>query len=259
MIRPARLTLTALPGIPLVQPGDDLASLILTSLDACALGLEPGDLVVVAQKIVSKAEGRAVQLSKVTPSPRALQLARQAQKDPRFVEVVLAESRQVLRVRPGAIIVEHRLGFVCANAGVDRSNVGPALPDGDEWVLRLPEDPDRTCARLRETLRAAAGVEIGVIVNDSHGRAWRNGTAGVALGAAGVPALLDLRGHPDLFDYALQVTQVGLADEIAAAASLLMGQADERRPAIHVRGLPYPLREGNAQELIRPKELDLFR
>jgi len=150
---------------------------------------------------------------------------------------------------------------VCANAGVDRSNVGP-LPGGEgheEYLLCLPRDPDATCRRLRERFRAETGADVAVIVNDSHGRAWRTGTVGVAIGAAGFPALLDMRGHRDLFDYTLQVTQIGLADELAAAASLLMGQADEGRPVIHIRGVPYPFREGDAQELIRPKEMDLFR
>lgn len=252
-----QLALTALPGIPLVQPGDDLAALTLEALEAAGLRLETGDILVFAQKVVSKAEGCLVGLSTVTPSPRAVALAVYLQKDPRHVEVILSEAREIVRTRPGVIIVEHRLGYVCANAGVDRSNVAPH--DGEEYVLKLPADPDGTCARLRARLREAAGADVGVIINDSHGRAWRNGTVGVALGAAGVPALLDLRGHADLFDYALQVTQVGLADELAAAASLLMGQADEGRPVVHIRGLPYPLREGNAQELIRAKELDLFR
>jgi coenzyme F420-0:L-glutamate ligase/coenzyme F420-1:gamma-L-glutamate ligase len=254
---PYQLILTALPGLPLIQPGDDLAGMFVRSLSDAGLRLEDGDVLVVAQKIVSKAEGRAVQLSQIVPSARAVELGQQTEKDPRFVEVVLSESREVLRVRPGTLIVEHRLGFVCANAGVDRSNVAPH--GGDDWLLRLPEDPDATCARLRERLHAATGAWAGVIINDSHGRAWRNGTVGVALGVAGVPALLDLRGQPDLFDYALQVTQVGLADEIAAAASLLMGQADEGRPAIHVRGVPYSMRAGDARELVRQKELDLFR
>jgi coenzyme F420-0:L-glutamate ligase/coenzyme F420-1:gamma-L-glutamate ligase len=254
-----QLTLTALPGIPLVRPGDDLGALVLAGLSAARLTLAPGDALVVAQKIVSKAEGRLVKLSEVTPSARAHELAALTQKDPRFVEVVLSESKEVLRVRFNTLIVEHRLGFVCANAGVDRSNVGPHGEGHDEYLLCLPRDPDGTCQRLRERLRAETGVAVAVIVNDSHGRAWRSGTVGVALGAAGFPALLDLRGHRDLFDYALQVTQVGLADELAAAASLLMGQADEGRPVIHVRGVPYPFREGNAQELIRPKEMDLFR
>jgi coenzyme F420-0:L-glutamate ligase / coenzyme F420-1:gamma-L-glutamate ligase len=253
----ARMALTALGDIPLIQAGDDLAELILHSLAAAEISLEDGDVLVLAQKIVSKAEGCEVRLSDVQPSARAEELAAETSKDPRFVEVVLQDSREVLRARPGTIIVEHRLGFVCANAGVDRSNV--AQPGDDERLLRLPLDPDGTCADLRERLHAATGAHVGVIINDSHGRAWRTGTVGVALGAAGVPALLDLRGHPDLFDYALQVTQVGLADELAAAASLLMGQADEGRPVIHIRGCPYTLREGTAQELIRPKEMDLFR
>lgn len=254
------LVLTALPGLPLVQPGDDLGALILAGLGAAGITLRSGDVVAVAQKVVSKAEGRLVNLAGVTPSARALELAAETQKDPRFVEVVLSEATEVLRARANTLIVEHRLGFVCANAGVDRSNVGPhGDRGGDELVLLLPRDPDGTCQALRERLRAATGADVGVLINDSHGRAWRNGTVGVALGAAGLPALLDLRGHPDLFDYALQVTQIGLADELAAAASLLMGQADEGRPVIHIRGVPYPFREGSARELIRAKELDLFR
>ncbi len=255
----AQLTLTALPGIPLVQPGDDLAALILTGLKAAGIALAPGDMIAIAQKIVSKAEGRLIKLSEVRPSARARELAAITQKDPRFVEVVLSESTEVLRTAFNTLIVEHRLGFVCANAGVDRSNVAPHGEGQEEYLLCLPRDPDGTCQRLRERFRAETGVEVAVIINDSHGRAWRTGTVGVALGAAGLPALLDMRGHRDLFDYALQVTQIGLADELAAAASLLMGQADEGRPVIHIRGVPYPFREGNAQELIRAKEMDLFR
>lgn len=254
------LTLTALPGIPLVEPGDDLASLTRQALDRAGLVLEAGDVMVVAQKVVSKSEGRLVDLATVKPSGRALEIAKQAEKDPRVIEVILGETAQVIRVRPGVVIVEHRLGFVCANAGVDHSNVrGPASRSG-EWVLLLPVDPDRSAAELRRRLRETTGLEsLGVLINDSHGRAWRNGTVGVALGAAGFPALMDLRGRPDLFERALQVTQVGLADEIAAAASALMGQADEGRPIVHVRGVPYPLREGSATELLREKSLDLFR
>lgn len=255
----SQLTLTALPNIPLVKSGDDLVTLILDGLKAAGLDLAPGDVLVLAQKIVSKAEGRLVNLAHVIPSARAHELAALTHKDPRFVEVVLSESKAVLRARPNTLIVEHRLGFVCANAGVDRSNVGPHDEAHADYLLCLPVDPDGTCQRLRERLQTATGALVGVIINDSHGRAWRQGTVGVALGAAGLPALLDLRGKPDLFDYALQVTQVGLADELAAAASVLMGQADEGRPIIHLRGLPYPVREGNAQELIRPREMDLFR
>jgi len=254
-----QLTLTALPEMPLVRPGDDIAALILTGLKAANLTLASGDVIAIAQKIVSKAEGRLVKLAEVAPSTRAHELAAITQKDPRFVEVVLSESKEVLRTRFNTLIVEHRLGFVCANAGVDRSNVGPHGEGHDEYLLCLPHDPDGACQQLRERFRAATGAEVAVIINDSHGRAWRQGTVGVALGVAGFPALLDMRGHRDLFDYTLQVTQIGLADELAAAASLLMGQADEGRPVIHIRGVPYPFREGNGQELIRPKEMDLFR
>jgi coenzyme F420-0:L-glutamate ligase/coenzyme F420-1:gamma-L-glutamate ligase len=258
------VTLTALPGIPLVGPGDDIGALILAALQAAAIQLRSGDVIAVAQKVVSKAEGRLVRLADVTPSRQAMELATVTQKDPRFIEVVLSESSEVLRARFNTLIVVHRLGFVCANAGVDRSNVRPhgpasAGPAHDEYLLCLPRDPDGTCRRLREQFRAATGAEVGVLINDSHGRAWRNGTVGVAIGVAGLPALLDMRGHRDLFDYTLQITQIGLADELAAAASLLMGQADERRPVIHIRGVPYPFRDGTLQELIRPKELDLFR
>ena len=255
----AQLTLTALPGIQLVQPGDDLGAIILDGLKAAEITLASGDVIAIAQKIVSKAEGRLVKLPDVTPSARAHELAAITQKDPRFVEVVLSETKEVLRTAYNTLIVEHRLGFVCANAGVDRSNVGPHAEGHEEYLLCLPRDPDATCQRLREQFRAETDADVAVIVNDSHGRAWRNGTVGVAIGAAGFPALLDMRGHHDLFDYALQVTQIGLADELAAAASLLMGQADEGRPVIHIRGVPYPFREGDAQELIRPKEMDLFR
>lgn len=248
-----------MPGIPLIQPGDDLCAIILKSLAEAEIQLQDDDVLILAQKIVSKAEGRLVKLSSVEPSARALELATTLQKDPRHVEVILRESKDIVRMRPGVIVVEHRLGYVCANAGVDRSNVAPHGDHEDDYLLMLPEDPDRSCVELRDKLYTAAGARVGVIVNDSHGRAWRNGTVGVAIGAAGVPALLDLRGTHDLFDYPLQITQVGLADELAAAASLLMGQAAEGRPVIHARGVPYPLREGDAQELIRQKELDMFR
>jgi coenzyme F420-0:L-glutamate ligase/coenzyme F420-1:gamma-L-glutamate ligase len=252
------LLLTALPGIPLVKPGDDLAVLLLQALARAGIVLQNGDVLVLAQKIVSKSEGRLVRLESVRASDRAVALAADCAKDPRFVEVVLGETREVLRVRPGLLVVEHRLGFVCANAGVDRSNVGPQAEAG-EWVLLLPVDPDASCRALRGRMREATGAEIGVVINDSHGRAWRNGTQGAAIGVAGVPALEDLRGRPDLFAYELQITQVAAADELAAAASLLMGQADEALPAVHVRGFPYPLRDSTLAETLRPKEIDAFR
>ena len=255
----SQMILTALPGIPLVFPGDDLALLILESLERVGLTLQDGDLLVVTQKVVSKIEGRLVNLVEVEPSSEAIRLAEETGKDPRLVEVILNESRQVLRKRNGIIIVEHRLGFVCANAGVDHSNVQGEVGQPGEWVTMLPHNPDASAQTLRECLQDATGAEIGVIIIDSHGRAWRLGTVGIAIGVAGFPALLDLRGRPDLFRDPLMITQVGLADEVAAAASILMGQADEGIPVIHIRGLPYALREGTLDEILRPKELDLFR
>jgi len=253
---PARLSLVALPGFPLVAEGDDLARLILEALARVPLSLAAGDVVVLAQKIVSKAEGRSVALAAVTPSTRALELAQISGKDPREVELMLAESTEVLRARPGVIVVRHRLGLVLANAGIDRSNVGP---DEEERVLLLPRDPDRSCARLRDRLREATGADVATMIIDSLGRAWRNGTVGTALGVSGMPGLLDLRGHPDLFGRRLQTSELGLADEAASAASLLMGQASESRPVVVIQGLSYDRREGNAAELLRPAHLDLFR
>jgi coenzyme F420-0:L-glutamate ligase/coenzyme F420-1:gamma-L-glutamate ligase len=249
------LTLTPLPAIPLIRPGDDLADIIISAAAEARIALQDGDIVVVAQKVISKAQGRFVHLGEVTPSPAALELAARSGKDPRLAELILRESREVLRVRPGSVVVEHRLGFVCANAGIDHSNVSG---EGD-WVLLLPEDPDASALRLRARLEAATGTTIGVLIIDSHGRAWRLGTVGVAIGISGMPGLLDLRGRPDLFDFRLQVTEVGAADELAAAASLVMGQADEGTPVVHVRGFPYALRESSLGELLRPRDQDMFR
>jgi coenzyme F420-0:L-glutamate ligase/coenzyme F420-1:gamma-L-glutamate ligase len=253
------LTLTPLPGIPLVQPGDDLPAIVLAALQRTAISLQDGDILVFAQKIISKSEGRLVNLVGITPSPRAAGLAAQIDKDPRLIELILRESNAVLRTRPGTIIVEHRRGFICANAGIDHSNVAGEGISGEEWVLLLPEDPDASADRLRAELEATSGVKLGVLVIDSHGRAWRLGTVGVAIGVSGLPALVDLRGKADLFGYNLRITQVGVADELAAAASLVMGQASEGTPVIHVRGFPYPLREAALSELIRPADQDLFR
>jgi coenzyme F420-0:L-glutamate ligase / coenzyme F420-1:gamma-L-glutamate ligase len=255
-----QLVFTALPGLPLVQPGDDLAGLIQTGLAASGLELRDGDVLVVAQKVVSKAEGRLVCLNDVVVSDRARALADEVDKDPRLVQVILGESSQVVRAAPGVLVVEHRLGFVSANAGVDHSNVaGIAGRESEPWVLLLPKDPDASAQDIGERLARSSGAEIGVLVIDSHGRAWRVGTEGVTIGVYHFPALLDLRGHPDLFGEPLRITQVGLADEIAAGASALMGQADEGRPIIHVRGLPYRLQDGSLAELIRPRGQDLFR
>ncbi len=194
---PARLVLTALEGLPLLQPGDDLAGLILGALQPAGITLQSGDVIAVAQKVVSKAEGRLLNLTTVTPSDEARELGERAQKDPRLVQAILSESRQVLRARPGLIIVRHRLGFVCANAGIDHSNVRGAWGEPEDWVLLLPEDPDASAQRLRERFESASGQAVGVLVIDSHGRAWRVGTVGVAIGLAGLPGVLDLRGRPD--------------------------------------------------------------
>ncbi len=248
------VTLKAVSGVPLIRPGDDLAGIVIEALAASDIALQQQDVIVLAQKIVSKAEGRYVDLTRVVPSARATTLASVVEKDPRLVEVILSESTDVLRYRPGLIITVHRLGFVMANAGVDRSNVA-----GSECVLLLPADPDATCSNLRRQLQDHFGVSLGVIINDSIGRAWRNGIVGTALGAAGVPALLDLRGQQDLFGRALETTQVGLADEIAAAASLVMGQAGERLPLVVVSGLRWTPCTAGARGLIRSKASDLFR
>jgi coenzyme F420-0:L-glutamate ligase/coenzyme F420-1:gamma-L-glutamate ligase len=253
------LTLTPLSGIPLIRPGDDLAEIILRSLAAANIDLADGDVLVLAQKIVSKAEGRMVNLGKILPSPAAIDLARDVEKDPRLVELVLQESNLVLRKRPGTIIVEHRLGFVCANAGIDHSNVHGEAGAPEDWVLLLPKDADASAQGIRQRLETASGARLGVLIIDSHGRAWRMGTVGTTIGLAGMPGVADLRGMPDLFDYHLQITQVGVADELAAAASLVMGQAAEGTPVIHVRGFPYPLREASLGEILRPHEQDLFR
>jgi len=253
------LILTALPGMPYVRPGDDLVELVLQALERANLNLMDGDILVLAQKIVSKAENRLVNLSTIQPSSRAEIIATQIEKDPRLVELILSESSEILRIRPGTIVVEHKLGFVCANAGIDHSNVAGEGGLEGEWVLLLPENPDKSASTIRSTLEVKFGVRIGVMIIDSHGRAWRQGTVGSAIGLSGLPGLLDLRGQPDLFGYTLRVTTVGVSDELAAAASLLMGQAAEGTPAVHVRGFPYALVEGSLKELLRPKEMDLFR
>ncbi len=253
------LTLTPLQNIPLIRQGDDLADIILSALQPSNLALEDNDIFVLAQKIVSKAEGRMVNLATITPGRRAVELAAQVEKDPRLVELMLRESKSIVRTRPGTIIVEHKLGFICANAGIDHSNVAGMGNSKEEFVLLLPEDPDRSAGEIRRKIETKTGKRIGVMIIDSHGRAWRVGTEGVCIGLSGIPAVMDERGWKDLFGYSLRITVVGVADELAAAASLVMGQAAEGTPIVHVRGFPYPLREGSLKELIRPKEQDLFR
>ena len=247
----------AVPKIPLVEPGCDLAGLIVDSLNDAELRLQTGDVVVIAQKIVSKSEGRYVNLDDVEPSEQALALAEQVGKDPRYVELVLLESEQVVRAWPNVLIVAHRLGFVMANAGIDQSNISHVA--GRERVLLLPLDPDRSAASLKARFDEAFGVKTGVIINDSFGRPWRNGVVGVALGVAGLPSLLDMVGAPDLFARPMQVTEIAVADEITAGASLLMGQAAEGLPVVVVRGLTFDAAPRPASALVRPRERDMFR
>ena len=253
----SEVAITALAGIKLVEPGDDLGAITVAALAANGLVPRERDVLVVAQKIVSKAEDRFVEVASVEPSEKAKALAAETDKDPRFVELVLREAKRVVRHRKGLLIVEHRLGFVMANAGIDHSNVAAA--GGVERVLLLPQDPDGSAARLRQRIIDACGVAIGIVISDSFGRPWRKGTVGIAIGAAGLPSFIDLRGQPDLFGRKLLVTETGFADEIAAAAGLLMGQAAEAFPMVLVRGLQWSAPEAPAAALVRPAENDLFR
>ncbi len=290
---PRELRVRAIEGVPRIQAGDDLGKILGEAIARSGEGLRDGDLVVVAQKIVSKAEGRIVRLAGVVPSPRAIELGARVDKDPRAVEVILGEAVEVLRAVPGVLIVETRHGIVLANAGADMSNI--EHDEEDDHLLLLPEDPDASADRLRTALaarmdpeavrqddpNAATGTRvgaegaarvpagsgaprIGVVVADSVGRAWREGTVGLAIGVSGLPALLDRRGEPDLFGRALHVTEVGIADSIASAASIVMGEGAEGRPAALVRGLSFADRSeaeraGRARDLVRPRERDLFR
>ena len=251
------LRLIALPHFPQVGHGDDLADLTVEALARGGLALRTDDVVVFAQKVISKAEGRRIDLATVLPSAKALELAQTVQKDPRVVELVLRESRRIVRSAKDVLIVEHRLGLIMANAGIDQSNV--ADPATGEFALLLPEDPDASAARLRDRLGMLTGCEPGVVISDSFGRPWRVGTVGVAIGCAGFPATLDLRGQLDLFGRPLRVSVVGHADEIASAASVLMGQASEARPVILVRGLCLRAPHQTAAALIRPQQQDLFQ
>ncbi|MBT6276266.1 MAG: coenzyme F420-0:L-glutamate ligase [Chromatiales bacterium] len=249
-----QLTITALHGLPRVQPEDDIIGMMVDSTRAHGVQPGPGDILVVAQKIVSRTQDRFRALADVVPSPEAERVATECDKDPRLVQLILDESVAVVRCGPGVLIVQHRLGHCMANAGIDRSNVA----GDDDQVLLLPLDPDGWCREAHGAMSAAFGVAVGVVMSDSFGRPWRLGTTGVAIGAAGMPALLDVRGREDLDGRELEVTQIGLGDEVAAAASLLMGQAGEGIPAVWVQGLPESGDSG-AASLLRPPELDLFR
>ena len=250
------LSLHALHGIPEVAPGDDLASLIIAALGS--LELCAHDVLVVAQKIVSKAEGRLVELDSVDPGEEARALAARVDKDPRLVELILNESNVVVRHRPGVLVVEHKLGLVMANAGIDHSNVAQS-GEADGTVLLLPEDPDASGRHIRDALARRLGVSVGVVIADSIGRAWRTGTTGHAIGVAGLPAVVDLRGDPDRHGRALRVSEQAVADELAAAASLVQGQAAEGLPVVLVRGFRSTAPHQGAGALLRPHEQDLFR
>lgn len=252
-----RLELIALENFPRVQPGDDLGQLLIESLAANKLILRAGDVLVIAQKIVSKAEGRYVRLADVEAGPEAVALAERAAKDPRQVELILQESREVVRVRPGVIIVEHRNGYVLANAGIDKSNIPNSLED--QQVLLLPRDPDNSARALRQRLSENAGVPVQIIINDSVGRAWRNGTVGIAIGTAGLDPLRTQIGERDMFGNVLEVTEPAEADELAAAASLVMGQSTQARPVVLARGAELLPSELGSGRLIRDRDLDLFR
>jgi coenzyme F420-0:L-glutamate ligase/coenzyme F420-1:gamma-L-glutamate ligase len=253
------LTITPLPHIPLIQPGDDLVEILLNSVTAAHVTIDDSDILVLAQKIVSKAENRMVNLAKIKPSEKAREVATQAEKDPRLVELIIRESKELVRVRPGTIIAEHKLGFICANAGIDHSNVQGTGGNPDDWVLLLPENPDRSALEIRRKIKLATGHRVGVMIIDSHGRPWREGAVGTTIGLSGIPGIVDRRGWKDLFGYQLRVTTIAAADELAGAASLVMGEAAERIPAVHVRGFPYPLAEGSIREIMRPKDKDMFR
>lgn len=251
----AQLVLTTLENVPLVKAGDDAGQLIFDGLGAAQIALRDGDVIVIASKIISKAEGRLVRLGDVMPSARALELARETNKDAREIELMLQESSEVVRARKDLIVTRHRLGFVSANAGIDHSNV---QGDADDFVLLLPLDPDATAEKIREQVNRETGKQVAIVIADSHGRPHRMGTIGIAIGCAGLPALEDWRGRADLFGYELKHTDIGLADMLASAATLLFGQAREGTPIVHVRGATWRGEPNNARTLVRPKELDLF-
>ncbi|HZU82251.1 MAG TPA: coenzyme F420-0:L-glutamate ligase [Polyangiaceae bacterium] len=255
-----RLEVVAVPGVPLVGPGDDVAEVAERAIRSAGLAPADGDVLVVTSKLVSRAEGRFVELPSVEPSPRARDLAATTGKDPRLVELVLRESSAVSRCAPGVLIVRHRLGFVVANAGIDASNAVPAgaAPGSGPWALLLPQSPDAAARSVRRRLESAFGARVGVVVSDSFGRPFRLGTVGAAIGVCGLPPLWDRRGEPDLFGRRLEQTVTALADQVAAAADLVAGQAAEGRPLVLVRGLRFDPSERGAAELQRSPEEDLY-
>jgi coenzyme F420-0:L-glutamate ligase/coenzyme F420-1:gamma-L-glutamate ligase len=255
-----RLEALAVPDLPLVGPGDDVPALVARALGAAGLAVGDGDVVVVTSKLLSRAEGRFVLLSKVEPSARAIELANEIGKDPRAVELILRESSAVSRRAPGVLVVRHRLGFVVANAGIDQSNAVPpgAKADSGPWALLLPEAPDASAAAIRAQIERETGAKIGVVITDSFGRPFRVGTVGVAIGVSGLPPVWDRRGEADLFGRTLENTITALADQVAALADLVAGQAAERRPVVLVRGLGFDPSDDGASALLRPAKEDLY-
>jgi coenzyme F420-0:L-glutamate ligase/coenzyme F420-1:gamma-L-glutamate ligase len=254
----AGFSVIPIAGVPMVEPGDDLGQLIAQALAAAEVSLMDGDIVCLAQKIVSKAEGQLVALADVTPSAQAIELAEKTLKDPRMVELILSESSEVMRHKPGVLIMRHKLGLVGAHAGIDQSNVDHS---GGEQALLLPKDPDASARQVRDDLAASSGANIGVIITDSQNRPWRMGTTGVAIGCAGFTVLEDYRGGTDVFGRELKVTLINRADAIAGAATLVMGETTEKIPLAIVRGFPVDAdtSEQNAAIINRPIEEDLFR
>jgi len=248
--------LIPLTNIPLIQPGDNLAELIFEAWQQIDRPKADTDIIVVAQKVVSKAENCFVRLSEITPSEQAHNLAKITGKPPQLIEAILWDTAEIIRAKPGLLIVQHKLGFISANAGLDHSNVSPD-PD---ILLRLPPNPDASARRIRQQLAKLAGIRPPVLIIDSHGRPWRFGTVGVTIGLSGIAPVQDLRGTPDPFGEPLQYTDVGFADQIAAAASLIMGQAAEGCPVVIIRGLAFtPDEQASAANVLRPKNMDVFR
>ena len=245
----------ALPGVPMVQAGDDIPQLILDALGRADLTIQSGDIIVIASKIISKSEGRFVSLNDVIPGEEAVKVAEEVDKDPRIVELVLSESTGISRSRKGVLVTEHRLGFVSANSGLDASNV-----DGtNDRVLLLPVNPDKSANDLRDSLKQKTGAEVAIIITDTHGRPFRLGNVGVAIGVAGMQALWDRRGEQDLFGREMVATILGYGDLVASAAHLIMGEGAEGLPLVLIRGLQFPRGEGQAKDLNRPPEMDMYR
>ena len=251
------LELLAIENIPLIEPGDDLVSILIQTIKEEKIKLRRGDILVIAQKVVSKSENRYAYLNDVAPSSEAIRIAKNSDKDPKLVQLILNESVKVIRQGRGVIVVENKLGFIHANAGIDKSNI--ESDTDNPKVLLLPKDPDNSALKIKEEIFRQTKLKVGIIINDSSGRAWRKGIVGIAIGSSGVEVLLNLRGQKDLYGNALEITEVGRVDEIASAASLLMGQANEGLPVIIVRGIPETSKVNNVKSILRDKSEDLFR